>query len=149
MLLQLKVARTWCNKNIGQMSCEPTIWCNQCYSNSLVSLPEAWTVNYSMMSLLHNQFHQIPQGGSADQTLGLAMAQLRLQPLDPLSFKVPDDWTCWKQRFDQFQISQAFAHYSWYSTPWVGIWAYKQQHLPELKQIKYSVLLLVYSTSQE
>jgi len=71
------------------------------------------------MSLLHNQFHQIPQGGSGDKTLGLAMAQRCLQPLDPLNFKVPDDWTCWKQRFDQFQVSQAFfsipgiAHLEW------------------------------------
>ena len=31
------------------------------------------------------------------------MAQIHLQPPDPFDFKSPDDWPCWRRRFEQFR----------------------------------------------
>ena len=33
------------------------------------------------------------------------MAQLQLQPPAQFDFKNPDDWCCWKQHFEQFQVA--------------------------------------------
>ena len=36
------------------------------------------------------------------------MAEICLQPPDPFNFKVPDDWPCWRRRFEQFRVASGF-----------------------------------------
>ena len=33
------------------------------------------------------------------------MAQIYFQPLDPLNFHNSEDWSQWKQRFEQFRVA--------------------------------------------
>ena len=33
------------------------------------------------------------------------MAQIQFKPPDPLNFKSPEDWPCWKQHFEQFCVA--------------------------------------------
>ena len=37
------------------------------------------------------------------------MANLRLQPLDLFNFRNPDEWTCWKRRFEQFRSASGLS----------------------------------------
>ena len=33
------------------------------------------------------------------------MASIRLQPPEPVDFKKPDEWLCWKRHFQQFRLA--------------------------------------------
>ena len=37
------------------------------------------------------------------------MASVRLQPPSPLDFRTPDEWPCWKRRFEQFRQAPGLA----------------------------------------
>ena len=37
------------------------------------------------------------------------MASIRLQPPEPFDFKQPDEWTCWKRRFEQYRVASGLA----------------------------------------
>ena len=39
------------------------------------------------------------------------MAQIHLQPLYSFNFKYPNDWLCWKRRFEQLPCCQAYRLY--------------------------------------
>ena len=37
------------------------------------------------------------------------MASVKLQPLEPFNFQTPDEWPCWRRRFEQFRIASGLS----------------------------------------
>ena len=40
------------------------------------------------------------------------MASIRLSPPDPFNLKRPDEWECWKRRFEQFRVASGLSEES-------------------------------------
>ena len=76
-----------------------------------VSLHIALSILYCTVEF-YDKMLIIPHGGSSVRTLALETATIQLKPPEPFNFKTPDEWPCWRRRFEQFRVASGLAEES-------------------------------------